>query len=168
MHVRKLAIVQNRESQIDAPLYARISAKFDIDIRVYYTDVKEIKTRPIDNEIGQAPVWDNLNSNDYPRVFETKVSRIVSEIIGGFDDRYRIAADYLSILQLFSQPDFKAVYLPEVLVTMRMGGISNRSLKAITLKTLEDWRALRQTRIGAFGGLGALLWKNLSKLGQFR
>ena len=88
--------------------------------------------------------------------------------IGGFDTRYRIAADYLSILQLFSQPCFKSVYLPEVLVTMRLGGASNRSLKAITRKTTEDWRALRQTRVGAFGGVGALVWKNLSKLRQFK
>lgn len=88
--------------------------------------------------------------------------------IGGFDTSYRIAADYLSILQLFSQPGFKAVYLPEVLVTMRLGGASNRSLKAIARKTAEDWRALRQTRVGALGGVGAMVWKNLSKLGQFK
>jgi len=88
--------------------------------------------------------------------------------IGGFDTSYRIAADYLSVLQLFSQPGFMAVYLPEVLVTMRLGGASNRSLKAIARKTGEDWRALRQTRVGALGGVGALVWKNLSKLGQFK
>jgi len=87
--------------------------------------------------------------------------------IGGFDTRYRIAADYLSILQLFSQPGFKAVYLPEVLVKMRLGGASNRSLRNIARKTGEDWRALRQARVGALGGVGALVWKNLSKLGQF-
>lgn len=87
--------------------------------------------------------------------------------IGGFDTRYRIAADYLSILQLFSQPSFKSVYLPEVLVTMRMGGVSNRSWKAMAQKSSEDWHALRQTGVGALGGLGALGWKNLSKLGQF-
>lgn len=90
------------------------------------------------------------------------------ERIGGLDTRYRIAADYLSILQLFSQPDFKAVYLPEVMVTMRLGGASNRSLNAIVRKSCEDWNALRSTRVGAFGGLGALVWKNLSKIGQFK
>jgi glycosyltransferase involved in cell wall biosynthesis len=95
------------------------------------------------------------------------VRRSWYERIGGFDTRYRIAADYLSILRLFSQPGFKAVYLPEVLVTMRMGGVSNRSLKALVHKSAEDWRALRQARVGAFGGVGALAWKNLSKLGQW-
>jgi glycosyltransferase len=90
------------------------------------------------------------------------------ERIGGFDTRYRIAADYFSILSLFSQPDFKAVYLPEVLVKMRLGGVSNRSLKNIIRKSREDLDALRRSKVGAFGGLGALAWKNLSKLAQFR
>jgi glycosyltransferase len=87
--------------------------------------------------------------------------------IGGFDTRYRISADYLSTLQLFSQPGFKAVYLPEVLVKMRLGGASNKSLKNLLRKSSEDWRALQSTGAGALGGVGALLWKNLSKLGQF-
>lgn len=88
--------------------------------------------------------------------------------INGFDTRYHISADYHSILQLFSHPDFKAVHLPEVLIKMRLGGVSNRSLKAILCKSWEDLDALKRTGVGAFGGFGALLWKNLSKIGQFR
>jgi glycosyltransferase len=89
------------------------------------------------------------------------------ERIGGFDTRYRIAADYFSILQLFSQPGFKAVYLPQVLVKMRLGGASNRSLRNIVRKSREDFDALRRSRVGALGGAGALVSKNLSKIGQF-
>ncbi len=86
------------------------------------------------------------------------------ERIGGFDTRYRIAADYFSVLSLFSQPGFQAVHVPEVLVKMRWGGASNRSLSNILRKSLEDYCALRRTGVG---GVGALAWKNLSKLGQF-
>jgi hypothetical protein len=90
------------------------------------------------------------------------------ERIGGLNTRYRIAADYLSILQMFSQPGFKAAYLPQVLVKMRLGGASNRSLKNIVRKSREDWDALRTTGVGALGGVGALAWKNLSKIRQFK
>lgn len=86
------------------------------------------------------------------------------ERIGGFDTRYRIAADYHSILRLFSQPGFRSAYVPEVFVKMRMGGASNRSLGNIVRKSREDLDALRHTGVG---GLGALAWKNLGKLGQF-
>jgi glycosyltransferase len=96
------------------------------------------------------------------------VRKVWYERIGGLDTRYRIAADYYSILQLFSQSDFKAVYIPEVLVKMRLGGASNQSLKAIIQKSAEDWHALRRMGVGAFGGVGALLWKNLSKVAHFK
>lgn len=86
------------------------------------------------------------------------------ERIGAFDPSYRIAADYDFILRLFSQPEFRAIHIPEVFVKMRLGGVSNRSVRNITQKSREDYRALRQNRIG---GIGALAWKNLSKIGQF-
>ena len=84
--------------------------------------------------------------------------------IGGFDTRYRIAADYFSILQMFSQSGFRAIYLPRVMVKMRLGGESNRSLKNIIRKSREDLDALQRSGVG---GAGALLWKNLSKVTQF-
>jgi glycosyltransferase involved in cell wall biosynthesis len=87
--------------------------------------------------------------------------------IGGFDISYRIAADYLSILKLFTQPGFKAEYIPEVLVNMRLGGASNKSVKAIINKSKEDWRALRSCNFSVLSALRAIVWKNLSKLSQF-
>jgi len=86
------------------------------------------------------------------------------ERIGSFNTGYRIAADYDFILRLFSHPEFKAAYIPEVLVTMRVGGASNRSLRNVARKSREDYRALRANGVG---GLGTLTWKNVSKLGQF-
>jgi glycosyltransferase involved in cell wall biosynthesis len=84
--------------------------------------------------------------------------------VGSFDRSFQIAADYLSVLSLFSQPDFVPKYLPRVLVRMRLGGASNRSIRNIVQKSHEDYRALRQTGVG---GVGALVWKNLSKVRQF-
>ena len=87
--------------------------------------------------------------------------------IGGFDISYRISADYLSILRLFTLPGFKSAYIPNVLVIMRLGGASNKSIKTIIKKTKEDWRALRSCGFGMLGSLRAVAWKNLSKLSQF-
>lgn len=89
------------------------------------------------------------------------------ERIGGFDINYRIAADYFSVLQLFSQSGFKAVHLPEVLVKMRLGGASNRSLKNIIRKSREDYDALRRSNLGLIPAVIALGMKNFSKVGQF-
>lgn len=84
--------------------------------------------------------------------------------IGGFDTSYRIAGDYHSVLNLFSQPGFRAAYIPDVLIKMRTGGESNRSLQNLWVKSCEDLRALRQTGVGGYLALG---WKNLSKIKQF-
>lgn len=86
------------------------------------------------------------------------------EVIGGFDTSFRIAADYYSILQLFSNKAFRTVYIPEVLVRMRLGGASNRSLKNMIQKSREDYAALSRTGVG---GVGTLIAKNLRKIGQF-
>ena len=96
----------------------------------------------------------------HPALF---VRRRLWEKHGTFDTRYRIAADYDAILRWFGSGEIRAVYLPEVLVKMRLGGESNRSLGHILLKSREDYRALRANRMG---GLGALVVKNLSKLSQ--
>jgi hypothetical protein len=84
--------------------------------------------------------------------------------IGSFNTCYRIAADYDFILRLFFHPEFKAAYIPEVLLTMRVGGASNRSLRNVIRKSREDYQALRANGVG---GLGTLAWKNVSKVGQF-
>ena len=97
----------------------------------------------------------------HPALF---LRRRVVEAVGLYDTSFRIAADYDYILRCFSRPGFKAVHLPRVLVRMRLGGASNRSLTRILRKSREDLRALRKNRIG---GWGTLLLKNLSKLGQF-
>ncbi len=92
------------------------------------------------------------------------VRRRVYEKHGGFDTQYRIAADYECMLRLFREGGIVPAYIPEVLVRMRAGGASNRSLRNMLLKSSEDLRILRRTGVG---GIGALAWKNLSKLRQF-
>jgi glycosyltransferase len=90
--------------------------------------------------------------------------RSVIEQWGGFDTRFRIAADYDAMLRYLGQGQIRLAYLPEVLVKMRVGGESNRSLSRILRKSKEDYIALRRNGVG---GVAALIWKNLSKLPQF-
>jgi glycosyltransferase involved in cell wall biosynthesis len=90
--------------------------------------------------------------------------RAVYERLGRFDTSYRIAADYDLILRFLGRAKLSVAYIPEVLIKMRVGGISNRSLANIFRKSREDFRALRCNQIG---GIGSLAWKNFGKLSQF-
>jgi glycosyltransferase involved in cell wall biosynthesis len=102
----------------------------------------------------------------HPALF---LRRGVYDWAGLFNTRYRIAADYDFMLRVLSGLSAdQVVYLPEVLVKMRVGGASNRSIKAITGKSAEDYQILRAHGLGAYGAARALAFKNLGKLGQFK
>ncbi len=92
------------------------------------------------------------------------VRREVISRLGNFDTRYRIAADYDHMLRVLWQGRVQAAYIPEVLVRMRTGGLSNGSLLNMLNKTREDYAVMRQHGIG---GLQTLLLKNVTKLPQF-
>ncbi len=92
------------------------------------------------------------------------MKRSLYEKYGGFDLQYRIAADYDAMLRYLTMGEISVHYIPEVLVRMRVGGASNRSIKNIIQKSLEDYRALKSNKVG---GLYTLFMKNIRKLPQF-
>jgi glycosyltransferase len=87
--------------------------------------------------------------------------------VGYFDSRFRISSDYHNILKLFNCREFEAFYLPEILVKMRAGGESNRSLFNIFSKSCEDYKALRDCQFNILSSAFSIVSKNISKLPQF-
>ena len=65
------------------------------------------------------------------------VRRQVYEQLGNFNSSLTCSADYEIILRMLLKHRLKALYLPETMVRMREGGISNASLK-------HRWRANRE------------------------
>lgn len=90
--------------------------------------------------------------------------REVFERHGLYDTSFRIAADYDAMLRYLIQGQIRLAYIPEVMVKMRVGGESNKSLRKVFQKSQEDYRAIRRNGVG---GLGTLAMKNLSKIQQF-
>lgn len=97
----------------------------------------------------------------HPTVY---LRREVFDRFGLYDTSFSIAADYDAMLRYLLRGKIRLAYIPEVLVKMRLGGESNRSLERILRKSREDLRALRKNGVG---GVGTLVAKNFSKLGQF-
>ncbi|NPA36731.1 MAG: glycosyltransferase [Chlorobi bacterium] len=92
------------------------------------------------------------------------IKREVMVKTGFFNTSYKIAADYDYILRLFSKHAKNFYYHPHVIIKMRLGGESNKSIKNIIKKSKEDLRALKTNKAG---GLLTLILKNLRKLPQF-
>ncbi|EGR0524537.1 glycosyltransferase family 2 protein [Vibrio cholerae] len=86
------------------------------------------------------------------------------QALGMFDLSFRISADYDSLLRYLWLNSVTMSYLPKVLIKMRVGGASNRSLRNIYKKSCEDIRALKNSQVF---WPKALLIKNVSKIPQF-
>jgi glycosyltransferase involved in cell wall biosynthesis len=71
------------------------------------------------------------------------VRRQVYEQLGNFNASLTCSADYEIILRMLLKHRLKAVYLPETMVRMREGGISNASLKHRWRANREDHQAWR-------------------------
>lgn len=83
---------------------------------------------------------------------------------GLYDKEMRIAADYDAMLRYLNKGNVTLEYIPEVLVKMRVGGESNRTIGRIIKKSREDFKAIRRNNVG---GIGTLILKNLTKIPQF-
>ena len=98
----------------------------------------------------------------HPALF---VRRACYDRWGLFTLTLRSAADYELMLRFIHRHGMTLAYLPETLVLMRTGGVSNASLKHRIRAHREDWKAWRMN--GFHPSLFTLLAKPLRKLPQF-
>jgi glycosyltransferase len=119
--------------------------------------VRHWKSNPFDRSLivkGWMPA--------HPAMF---IRRDIFTKYGLYDLQYHISSDYDLILRLMQIRDIKFEYLPVVITKMRMGGVSNSSIKNILLKSLEDYTIMKKN--GLKYPFITLLRKNISKLHQF-
>ena len=84
---------------------------------------------------------------------------------GTFNTSLKSAADYELMLRLLEKYKCSTVYLPQVLVKMRVGGTSNVTLLNRYRANREDKQAWKINRLKP--GLFTFVLKPLSKIGQF-
>ncbi|MCW0196972.1 glycosyltransferase family 2 protein [Sphingopyxis sp.] len=164
-----IGILHSDDFFADGAVLARVAQRFAVgDVDAVYGDLDYVSAA------DSARIVRRWTSGDYhprklrrgwmpphPTLF---VRREVVERLGGYDTSFQIAADYEAILRWFGKGQLRVGYVPDVLVKMRTGGESNRSLERILRKSREDYRALAMNGIGA---VRALVGKNISKIPQF-
>ena len=138
------------------------------DVDGVYGDLQYVKSTDINNVVRN---WKSRKF--YPEMIKKAwmpphptlfLRKEVYEKHGNFDSSYKISADYEFILRIFKDQFLKFEYLPKTITTMRLGGISNGSLRNIALKVKEDYRAMRKHKVG---NIFTLVRKTLSKLDQY-
>lgn len=72
------------------------------------------------------------------------VRRAVFERCGDFDPAFRLQSDFDLAMRFLSICKIKSVYLPKVLVKMRLGGVTNRSMANVIKGNIEAYRICRK------------------------
>lgn len=93
------------------------------------------------------------------------VKKSIYEQYGVFDTKYKIGADYALMLKFLLKYKIKTKYIPEVLVKMRVGGNSNKSLFNIIKANYECYAAWKQYDLNVSPLF--ILRKPLSKVAQY-
>jgi len=94
------------------------------------------------------------------------VRKTLVERLGLFDQSYKLAADMEFMLRYLECGQVRAVYIPHVLVRMRLGGASNQSWKSIVQQNKEIFTALRKNGV-PFSKIWFAANKVASRLWQF-
>jgi glycosyltransferase len=151
--------------------------------RVIETVVTQMTKRNVDSCYGDLMYVDKENLDKVIRYWKSRpydrglfrkgwmpphptffVRKMTYDKYGCFNTDFKIAADYELMLRFLEKQKVSTYYVPEVLIKMRVGGASNRSVINMMRKSSEDYRAMKMHDAG---GLATLLRKNLSKIPQF-
>ena len=113
----------------------------DRNLDILYGDLVYVKHDNINKIIRtwtSKPYYPNFFENGgvppHPSLF---VSARVYREAGNFNLKYRLASDYEFMLRIFKSYNFKILYHPLVIVHMRLGGATNKSLKNIIIGNVE-------------------------------
>lgn len=93
------------------------------------------------------------------------VRRTLFERNGNFCLDYKLAADVELMIRYLKDPNIKTSYIPVVLVCMRIGGVTNNSMRNIWKQNREIFDALRRNMI-EYSLLKFLLFKIFNRINQ--
>lgn len=167
-----IGLINSDDVLSDDLVLQRVSQVFqeNPDVEACYGDLCYVSQNDLKNTVRY---W---RSKPHKRGFFSKgwvpphptfyIRREVFEKYGGFDLNFDIAADFELMLRFMEVHQIKTVYLPNVLVRMRLGGTTNKSVKNIYLQNLEIRRALRKHDISS-PLFNFIFYKLCSRLSQF-
>ena len=94
------------------------------------------------------------------------VRKSVIERLGLFDNTYKLAADVELMMRYLERGQIRSVYIPHILVRMRVGGATNQSWRNIREQNSEIFSALRKNSV-AFSAVNFWILKALSRVWQY-
>lgn len=140
----------------------------DPDVQIVYGDINYVNRSNI-NKVTRRWKAGLYNSRSVkwgwmpptPAVFFRKSLLDFNNL---YNKQYQISGDYEFFLRNHSLFQ-RSKYIPQVMVLMRLGGVSNAGGWYTVLKLVEDYRAIKSTQTG---NILTIPIKSIRKLGQFK
>ena len=119
----------------------------------------------IRNWVSKQHQIDDFNKGWMPAHPTLYLKKSLFNTYGNYSLNYGTAGDYELMLRFLYRHQIKAVYLNQLIVNMRVGGMSNASIKQRYLAFINDYRAAKNNQISS--PLWAILLKKMGKIGQY-
>lgn len=143
--------------------------EWDPELDIIYGDLVYVKADDVNKIVRKwrsAPYYpgffEHANVPPHPTLFLRKE---VYEKVGLFNLQYQLASDYEFMLRTFKKFNFKSLYIPRLMVKMRLGGATNKSLRNIFKGNKEIVSAWRSN--GLKVPFLLMPWRFLKRLIQF-
>jgi glycosyltransferase involved in cell wall biosynthesis len=151
-------------------IIGEVAKKFqETDADIIYGDLEYVKKKDRNSIVrywrGKPFNRSLINKGWMPAHPTLFVRSEVLKKYGLYNTKFQISSDYEFMIRLMKSDDLKLEYLPIVMIKMSLGGVSNRNIRTIILKSLEDYSIMKMYKLPM--PLIILLRKNLSKLNQF-
>lgn len=143
-----IGILNSDDVYVDKEVLAKVAGIFsDENVDVCYADLQYVHQDDL-NKVVRTWKSGKLKTRSFyrgwmpphPTVF---VRRRVYDKVGNFNLALKSAADYELMLRIFVKNHFQVRYLPEIIVKMRAGGMSNASIFNRLRANNEDREAWR-------------------------
>ena len=172
-----IGILHSDDELIDKDVISNIAQKFldkNLDIlfsNIYYT--KKNNTNRIvrkwfsnlqEGVLINKEINKKINNGWMPPHTTLFIKKDLLSEIGFYDESLKISSDYEFMIRLFRKDKLKFFFLNKVTVKMRSGGASNKNIKNIIIKIIEDLRIMKKYNLNL---IKTILIKNLSKIKQF-
>lgn len=165
-----VGILNSDDIYFDNDVLACVADVFnDSNVDICYADLVYVAKNDTDHVVRR---WKSSTYNEellrkgwipaHPTFF---VRKRIYDIFGGYDLHYTLAADYDLMVRFLVRNRVRPVYLPKVLVKMRLGGATNNSLRNIIRQNYEILTAARKN--GVILSPGFLGYKIADRVRQF-
>lgn len=166
-----IGILHSDDMFYDGHVLREVSNMFekDVSLQAVYGDLQYVKrddpTRIVRNWVSGK--WDIQKLSfgwmpPHPALF---IRKECFESFGNYNLKYHSAADYDLILRFLYKYQIKTAYLPKTFMKMRVGGLSNQSLKNRLRANREDRQAMKEN--GIYFSFFVSFLKPLRKIKQF-